>query len=693
MNPLSRTLTYAGAAGLSALLAFVAWSSTQPSSLDGFGEVGQAFFPDFDDATKATALSVADFDGESKEVQEFSVKQNDDGLWVIPSHHDYPAEAKDRLAKTATTLMGVKKTAAQSRSKDDWKLYGVVDPAADGAATDEERGTRLTLSDGSGNALVDLIIGKEVEGRDGNYYVREPEKNTTYIAELDVDLSAKFSDWIEPDLLKINSSDLVRIVLDNYSVDEQRGTVNKKEMLEFTKADLKTSGDWTLEGLDAETEELDKSPVSSIATNLDQLKIVGVRKKPEGLDDNLRVNPTIKRIMQQQLQAEMQAQGYFIGGDKDGNERLYANEGELVAGASNGVQYTLFFGEIARGTGKDIEVGLKQSDADKAKDDKKEGEDSEDKESNEDDADSEEEEDGPRRYLLLKAEFNEELLGPKPVAPEEPVKPEILKEETKPEEEKDTEKSGDGENPEAVEKEAAPTEGKPDQPAPAADKPKEAATEEEATTEPEADDSCGPQDEPTEEPAAEEPVADKPEAKPDVAADEKDETPAADDKPAQDKPADEKAEEKPKSDATSEEEKKDEPSAEPKEKDEKPADEPAAKDDAPSEGKSADETAKEETKPADPPKDPKQVAQEAYDAAMKKYEADKQKYESDLKAWEDKVKQGKEKAEELSRRFAGWYYVISSDSFEKFRITRMDVVSKKEAKEDEAEGDEAKDDK
>ncbi len=78
---------------------------------------------------------------------------------------------------------------------------------------------------------------------------------------------------------------------------------------------------------------------------------------------------------------------------------------------------------------------------------------------------------------------------------------------------------------------------------------------------------------------------------------------------------------------------------------------------------------------------------------MKKYEADKQKYESDLKAWEDKVKQGKEKAEELSRRFAGWYYVISSDSFEKFRITRMDVVSKKEAKEDEAEGDEAKDEK
>ena len=72
---------------------------------------------------------------------------------------------------------------------------------------------------------------------------------------------------------------------------------------------------------------------------------------------------------------------------------------------------------------------------------------------------------------------------------------------------------------------------------------------------------------------------------------------------------------------------------------------------------------------------------------MSKYEADKRTYESDLKAFEDKVKQGKEKAEELSRRFAGWYYVISSDSFEKFRITRNDVVSKKEAEEENSENE------
>lgn len=198
MNSTSSTLKFVGVAAVSAVVAMGARWASQPSQVEGYAEVGQEFFPDFEDVAKAAALSVVDYDDDEKDVQSFSVQQNDDGLWVIPSHHDYPAEAADRLARTATSLLAVKKTAVKSRSKDDWKRFGVVDPSEDGAATGEERGTRLTLSDGSGNPLVDMIIGNEVEGQDKQYHVREPEKNTTYIAELDVDLSAKFSDWIEP---------------------------------------------------------------------------------------------------------------------------------------------------------------------------------------------------------------------------------------------------------------------------------------------------------------------------------------------------------------------------------------------------------------------------------------------------------------------------------------------------------------
>ena len=117
MTPIARTFTFVGVAAVSVLLASAAWYGSQPSPMAGYGDTGQLFFPDFvDDVSRATSLSVVDYDADEKDVVNFSVRQNDDGLWVIPSHHDYPAEAEDRLAKTATSLLGVKKTAVQSRS-------------------------------------------------------------------------------------------------------------------------------------------------------------------------------------------------------------------------------------------------------------------------------------------------------------------------------------------------------------------------------------------------------------------------------------------------------------------------------------------------------------------------------------------------------------------------------------------------
>lgn len=632
MNEQTRTLTFAGAAVLAALAAFGAWQANQPSTVDGFAEVGEPFFPDFKDPTKATQLTVVDYDKDTREAVTFSVKKNDDGLWTIPSHHNYPAEAEDRLARTATSLLNVEKTAVQSRNKDDWKRYGVVDPATDESATDKQRGQRLTLNDNSGNALVDLIVGNEVEGNAGHYYVREPEENTTYVTELNVDLSAKFSDWIEPDLLKVSSSDIVKIVLDNYSIDEQRGRIVPKELLEFKKEDLSTTGDWTLVELKEDTEELDSSPISSIATNLDQLKIVGVRPKPEGLEDDLQIHPAFKQI----LQAQMQDQGYFIGPGKDGTgERLYSNEGELIAGTNKGVQYTLYFGEIARGTGKDIEVGLNQEAAD--------SDEEADKDSEGDDEAADEEE-GPRRYLLVKVDLNQELLGDKPTAPEEPTKPEILNEEAA-----EDEPAKEAETGEAESKEAASTEAASE----------EAATEEGAESENSADEeesSCGPFDE--------ESSADEADASQEAAS----EQPADEESAKEDAPAD--------SEAADAADAKD---------DSKPADDEASTEKpekAPADATDGDEQPKDPAEtPAEPQKSPKELAQEQYDQAMAEYRAAKSKYESDLKAWEKKLEEGQEKVEELKRRFDGWYYVISSDSFEKFRITRNDVVSKKEAEE------------
>jgi len=596
-------------AGGSLLLAFLVNVASAPKSVDGFSEVGQDFFPDFLDPLKATELSVAKFDTEQKEKQSFSVKKNDQGFWVIPSHHDYPAEAAERLARTAASMIGIRKVAVQSRSKDDWGRYGVVDPeaeAATGADGKDPRGTRLLLKDGSGNGLVDLIVGRAVEDRTGHYYVRQPDKNTVFIAKMSVDLSTKFADWIEPDLLKVNQPDISRILVNRYSVDEQQGTINQGEVLDFVKD--KTAGKWGLDGLNSETEQVKEAAVTDLVRNLDQLKIVGVRPKPQGLNADLTVSEEVAKnpLLRQVLQADMQRQGFFVARGPQNSVQLVSNEGELIAGTSNGVRYTLYFGEIARGSAKDIEVGLKSEDAagEKAEAGKEgEGAEAETKDA----APAEGPEKGPRRYLLVKVDYDEGLLGAKPEEPVAPEKPAILT---------------DG----AAPAEAAPAE-EPADAAPAGDKP--------------ADEK--PSDE---KPAADPGACDEPQAAAAGAA-------AADQAaPAAAVPATDAAVQDP-----------------------APAS-PAADSPAPA------QPAAEEAKPADEPKpvvDPKAEAQKAYDQALAEYEAAKAGHAAAVKAWDDRAKEGRKRVKELSERFAGWYYVITADSFEKFQVTRASSVEPKSA--------------
>ncbi len=597
---------------------------------------------------------------------------------MIPSHHDYPAEAADRLARTAASFIGVKKLALQSRSKDDWGRYGVADPEADIAVDteakegekDESRGTHVTLRDSGGNPLVDLIIGKPVEGQNQHYYVRQPEKNNVYIAEDRMLIfRQKFSDWIEPDLLKLNQNDIAQVVVDKYSVDEDKGEILRGESLEFDKD--ATANKWTVAGFDAETESVKEAPINDLARNLDQLKIVGVRPKPEGLNADLTVsadmanNPVIMQI----LQADMQRQGFFIARGEDGKRKLVSNEGELVAATKNGVRYTLYFGEVARGSAKDIETGLnektvaeedaaKAADGDKADNAAAESDDLPKPDMKPADAES-----GPRRYLLVKVEFDETLLGSKPTEPVAPEKPAILNEDAAPAE-------TPAETPAA---DPAPEKTAPvDQAAPADDAATQNPDVEPQTESPAADDAASEdteQDE-SDEPAAEEPNADESAAVEPATAD-----PAATTEPA---PADEaapvtdEAKPAPVEPATADETPEVVPATSTTQE---PTDLETASD---AEGK---QPATPTTNPQEstPPVDPKAEAKKDYMKALGQYESEKQGFADAVKSWEDRSKEGKKLSEELSVRFAAWYYVISADSFEKLRPSRADVVGPKEA--------------
>ena len=105
MNENKRTITFVVAAAVSLSLATVAHIASQPAKLSEFERVGTEFYPDFRDPNQAAALKVVDYDEDIASVRDFEV-QFKNGLWLIPSHHDYPADGKDRLAKTAASIIG-----------------------------------------------------------------------------------------------------------------------------------------------------------------------------------------------------------------------------------------------------------------------------------------------------------------------------------------------------------------------------------------------------------------------------------------------------------------------------------------------------------------------------------------------------------------------------------------------------------
>ncbi|MBI4882128.1 MAG: DUF4340 domain-containing protein [Planctomycetes bacterium] len=309
-----------------------------------YSDQGEEFFPEFTEPGAATALEVVAFEEATAELKPFRVEFKEN-RWTIPSHHGYPADAKERMAESAGMLIGLRKASVRSDDSADHALFGVLDPSESGL---EEKGygTLIKFEDKGGNALAALIVGKEVEGKTNTRYVRVPDKKRTYTAELPIMPSTKFEDWIETDLLDVSSYDVERLVFDNYSIDEVNGTRVPGELIVASKKDYK----WSVEGL-AENEEVDETGLSDVTTSLGSLAIVGVRPKPAGLSRDLTRAEGIELTAQSIL--SLRSRGFFVASDG----HLYSNEGDLEVCGKDGVRHTLRFGEILYGAGEEVTAG------------------------------------------------------------------------------------------------------------------------------------------------------------------------------------------------------------------------------------------------------------------------------------------------------------------------------------------------
>jgi len=323
-----------------------------------FNDQGQKFFDDFD-PTSCTTLEVIDFDPETASASPFKVTYKD-RKWVIPSHYDYPADAKQRLIDTATGVFGLTKDSIRSDRVEDQETFGVIDPLDLKANSLRGIGKRVTLKDASDKVLADFIIGNEVKDHPDQRYVRVPGQKRIYGVNVKVDLSTRFADWIETNLLKLDSARVRKVQIDHREFDPVRENLIDGDIIALERKDASTP--WTIEGM-PEGKEPNTETLLALSNALGDVKIAGIRPKPAGLTADLKEDPgTIKTTRQGLL--SLKSKGFYptsIG--------LLPNKGEVRVFTDEGVVYTLRYGEAVFASGNELSAGAepaKKKDGEKA---------------------------------------------------------------------------------------------------------------------------------------------------------------------------------------------------------------------------------------------------------------------------------------------------------------------------------------
>lgn len=413
-----KTLTFVLVAGIALLMAWEPW---RPAPIDTSAPVerGQKLFPDFKDPLVAKSLEVVQFDEKTAAIRDFKVAQAN-GVWSIPSHSNYPADAQQHMADAATALMGVKILSMASDRQGDREEFGVItpDPATLKVGM-RGVGTRVTVRDAADKPLADLVVGKAVKDQIGQYYVRKADRDQIFTVQLQPDkFSTRFGDWIEKDLLKLNAFDVKNLELNDYSTQtgvnrqgqralgiDQRSVVKLDfddaksqwslvEMAEFDRGQAKPV---TLK----EDEELDSEKLNALKSALDDLQIVDVERKPGGLSRDLRANEEFLNNVE--ALRSLEERGFIPAArSADSPPEIFSSEGEVTCTTKDGVKYVLRFGNLAGGSteGETTEGEEPKSNA-------------------------------PNRYLFVMAQFDENQI-PKPQL-------EAMPGEEKPTEEKPTE--------------------------------------------------------------------------------------------------------------------------------------------------------------------------------------------------------------------------------------------------------------
>ncbi len=433
MSDVTKTSIFLALALILVGLAFLTRPVVPEIKMDAM--VGRNLFPKFTDPLAVKKLEIVKLNSSGGK-ENFRIAELD-GVWTIPSHDHYPADAKEQMGKVAEGLADlnvVTVAAGQNEGVDVTTLhamYGVIDPDSDSASLGEGVGIKVALAGANEEPLVNLIVGKPVEKGEAGpmgdesgtlHYVRIPGQTPVYTVAVDpTRFSTNFDQWIEKNLLDISTLDIKEIYVDEYSIKtevqltrrgaEQVASLNLIGDKTFTYDAAKTGPEkWTLvrwmgfkgqsqdryeEEKLSPNQELNIETLDGMVSALNDLKIVSVSKKPAELAAALRAGKGFQELMNEGKAPESLGRcGFFLvpledprGMTQGKVVRLLSNEGDVQLRMKDGIRYNLRFGDL---TGTESE--MEQSDSINAT------------------ATTETPKMGANRYLFITAEFDADMV-------------------------------------------------------------------------------------------------------------------------------------------------------------------------------------------------------------------------------------------------------------------------------------------
>ena len=82
-------------------------------------DTGELFAPGFTDPLQADSMEIIEFDEDTGTGQVFKVARHQ-GVWSIPSHENYAADAENRFADAAAAMIGLAKGVNRSDQRSGW---------------------------------------------------------------------------------------------------------------------------------------------------------------------------------------------------------------------------------------------------------------------------------------------------------------------------------------------------------------------------------------------------------------------------------------------------------------------------------------------------------------------------------------------------------------------------------------------